>query len=158
MAHAPPPPPGRVEHPLGRLGRPIASILSPTDFPWPKNAYIKTPSTATWRGVTENHHRRKQLKTESRLEGEPLPELPPVAPPPSPTTPAPSPWWRGSSPPLDYGFVEVAWSKSLLFFIVLEPYELPYMIMAIFCNTYVVDLYSMIWSMRLEPILYEMYL
>ena len=27
------PPPGRVEHPLGRLGRPIASILLPTDFP-----------------------------------------------------------------------------------------------------------------------------
>ena len=43
-----------------------------------------------------------------------------------------SPWWGGSSPPLDYGFVVVAWCISLLFFIVLDPHELPIMIVDIF--------------------------
>jgi hypothetical protein len=37
-----------------------------------------------------------------------------------------------SSPPLDYGFEAVAICISLLFFIVLAPYELHNMIMAIF--------------------------
>jgi hypothetical protein len=45
-----------------------------------------------------------------------------------------SPWWRGSSPPLDYGFVAVSICISLLFFFVLAPYELHNMIMAIFVS------------------------
>ena len=48
-----------------------------------------------------------------RLEGETPPESSLVASPPSPTSSSTSPWWRGDSPPLDYGFVAVAWSISL---------------------------------------------
>jgi hypothetical protein len=41
---------------------------------------------------------------------------------------------KGGSPPLDYRFVAVAICISLLFFIVLAPYELHNMIMAIFVS------------------------
>jgi hypothetical protein len=61
-----------------------------------------------------------------------------------------SPWWGGSSPPLYYGFVEVAWCISLLIFIVLDPYELPIMIVDIFVILFVVDLFSMSWYLRFE--------
>jgi hypothetical protein len=54
---------------------------------------------------------------------------------PSPLMTLPSsPWWRGSIPPLDYGFVAVANCISIFFFIVLAPYELHNMIMAIFVS------------------------
>jgi hypothetical protein len=41
---------------------------------------------------------------------------------------------KRGSPPLDYGFVAVANYISLLFFIILVPYELQNMIMAIFVS------------------------
>jgi hypothetical protein len=53
--------------------------------------------------------------------------------------------------------VAVAWSISLIFFIDLVPYELPNMIMVIYVIPMWWIFYSMIWSMRLEPILCKMY-
>ena len=51
----------------------------------------------------------------------------------SPTTYPSTPWWRGSSPPLDYGFVEVTY-VSLLSHVLhyLVPCELPNIITVIY--------------------------
>jgi hypothetical protein len=63
--------------------------------------------------AAEKHETTKQRMNLRRLEGETLLEPSPIASPISPTLPTPLPWWRGSSPPLDYGFVTVAWFISL---------------------------------------------
>jgi hypothetical protein len=64
----------------------------------------------------EKYETTKQRLFQQRLEGETLPESPPVASLTSPTSPTPPPSWRGSDPPLDYGFVTVACSISLSFY------------------------------------------
>jgi hypothetical protein len=45
-------------------------------------------------------------------------ETPPEESPPYPTSSSSSPWSRGSSPSLEYGFVPVSWSISFMDFIV----------------------------------------
>jgi hypothetical protein len=84
-----------------------------------------------------------------------MPQSPLVASltsPTSPTSPTPPPWWKGNSPPLNYEFMEVACSISLLCYDVEMPYELANMIMAILCNSYVVDPIFIGRSMRCESL------
>jgi hypothetical protein len=85
--------------------------------------------------MAEKHKTTKQKLNLRRLEGETLPEPSPVASPTSPTSPTPPPWWRWSIPPLNYRFVVVAWSISLLCYVDYMPYELPNMIITILCNS-----------------------
>jgi hypothetical protein len=84
---------------------------------WPKNAYIKTPpplgdrdrgGKETWNTETE--------AVPANIGGGNAAGVALDASPPSPTSTPSSPLWRGSSPPLDYGFVAVACSISLLCF------------------------------------------
>jgi hypothetical protein len=83
---------------------------------WPKNDYIKTPPQRSREEAAEKHETQKQRLFKQRLEGETLLESPTVASPTSPTSPPSTPPWRGSSPPLDYGFVAISCSISLLCF------------------------------------------
>jgi hypothetical protein len=82
----------------------MSSVLISVWRAWPKYPYIKT-----LRDILERR-RRRNTKPWNRgwicedWRGETLPEPSLVAFPTSPTSPKPSPWWRGSSPPLDYGF------------------------------------------------------
>lgn len=111
---------GHATHLRSLLDCPIALILSPTDVFCPKNDYIYGPEEFSG----GEHHRKtetpKRRLLQRRLEGETPSGSPPEGSPPSPTSSSSSPWPRGSSPPLDYGFVAVAWSISLMFFIVLS--------------------------------------
>jgi hypothetical protein len=79
-----------------------------------KNVYIKPPEVFPWEsgGETWNHKNRGCSSEDWR--GKRYRSRPPVTFPTSPTSPTPPPWWRGSSPPLDYCFVAVACSISLL--------------------------------------------
>jgi len=74
---------------------------------------LKTPIKIVPRRSLEGapqKHRNTETETWScRLEGENSGGALPAWSPSSPTTSPPSPWWRGSSPPLDYGFVEVTY-------------------------------------------------
>jgi hypothetical protein len=88
------------------LGPLMPSVFAPDCSAWPKNSYIKTS-----RGSLKE---AEQSLFQQRLEGKTLPESLPVTSPTSPTSPIPPPWWRGSSPPLYYGFVALACSISLL--------------------------------------------
>jgi hypothetical protein len=63
--------------------------------------------------MAEKHETTKHRLYLLRLQRETLWEPSPVASPTSPTSPTPPPWRRGSTPPLDYGFVVVDWSLSL---------------------------------------------
>ena len=150
------PPPGRATPPLHLLVHHQPSIKGPRRSPWPKNPLYKGPRRVSWK--------RRRVYQKHRIQPEPATiggELSSIAaqgeistPPRSRTS---SPWWEGSSPPLDYGFVEVAWWISLLFFIVLDPHELPKMIVDIF----VIPLWwiSFLWVdiLDLNPLLFEMY-
>ena len=70
---------------------------------------IKIVPDALRKGAPQKD-RNHEIETWScRLEGENSGGALPGWSPPSPTTSPPSPWWRGSSPPLDYGFVEVTY-------------------------------------------------
>ena len=118
-----------------------------------KPSINKAPSRS--REQAERKHRNTETEAEpGRLEGETPPESSPVASPPSPTSSSASPWWRGSSPPLDYGFVAVAWSLSLS--LVLWLFRTIWAALHDYghiCNTYVVDLCFMRWYMRLQFLL-----
>jgi hypothetical protein len=54
------------------------------------------------------HRNTKQKLGRSKIGEENSSGVLPVWSPSPPTTQPSSPWWRGSSPPLDYGFVAVA--------------------------------------------------
>jgi hypothetical protein len=77
----------------------------------------KDPLRCSLEEVVEKDETTKQRLNLRRMEGETLPEPSPITSPTSPTSPTLPPWWRGSSPPLEYGFVAVAWSISLLCYI-----------------------------------------
>jgi hypothetical protein len=78
---------------------------------WPKSPIERPPPRRSLEKAAKKHETTKQRLYLQRLEGGTLSESPPVASPTSPTSPTPPAWW-GSSPPLDYGFVAVAWSLS----------------------------------------------
>ena len=90
------------------LGAPLPSIFPPPTPFWPKNAYKNYPPTFSGRGAAETQNTETETWS-CRLEGENSGGALPAWSPSSPTTSPPSPWWRGSSPPLDYGFVEVTY-------------------------------------------------
>jgi hypothetical protein len=113
---------------------PMPSIFVSLDASWPKTIYKKGPPYGSWKGALPKHRNTKHKPARSKIGGEISGGALPVWSPSLPTTLPSSPWWRGSSPPLDYGFVAVAICISLLFFIVLAPYELHNMIMAIFVS------------------------
>jgi hypothetical protein len=95
---------------------------------------IKGSRCGSRKGAPPKHRNVKQKPGRSKTGGENSGRALPVwSPSPLRTLPS-SPWWRGGSPPLDYRFVTVANCISLLFFIVLAPYELHNMIMAIFVS------------------------
>jgi hypothetical protein len=82
----------------------------------------------------EKHKRHETNLKTTGIGGDTLPELLLVAPS-TPSTPSPSTtWWRGSSSPLDYGFMEVNCIKLYLVLHRLESHELPIMIVTIFVS------------------------
>jgi hypothetical protein len=118
---------------------------------WPKTDYIKTPSVFLRRGGRETQNTERLFQR--RLEGETPPRSPPDTSPTSLTsTPSTTPW-RGSSLPLDYGFVAVACSIYLLCFNVKCHMSWPTWLWCILCNSYVMDLYFIRWSMRCDMLL-----
>ena len=93
-----------------------SSVRSCPSWSLTRSLYLETPIKRSpdaiseegekkhWnRGRTSKDWRGKLRRSHPRLIGSP----------PSPTSSSPSSWWRGSSTPLDYRFVEVAWSISL---------------------------------------------
>ena len=107
----------RATHACFLLERRLPSVLISDRRVWPKTDYIYDPRGVLAMEGGGNRETMKQSQNQRRLERETLPESSPIASPPSPTSSTPPPWWRGSSPPLDYGFVAVAWSTSLLYYV-----------------------------------------
>jgi hypothetical protein len=82
-----------------------------------------------------------------------LPKSPPVTSPTSLTSPTPTPWWRGSSPSLDYGLVAVSCSIYLYAMMFRCHMSCPTWLCHILCNYYVVDPYFIRWSMSCDTLL-----
>jgi hypothetical protein len=102
---------GRATLALLSLGRPFRLILLPTDFIWPKNINIyDLPRVPSRRGTKKHRNTITEVET-AKIGGETPPEPPSEGCTPSPTSSISLPWWRGSNPPLDYGFVAVSWSS-----------------------------------------------
>ena len=74
---------------------------------------IKIVPDALRKGAPQKHRNHETETWSCRLEGENSGGALPAWSPSSPTTSPPYPWWRGSSPPLDYGFVEVTYVSLL---------------------------------------------
>jgi hypothetical protein len=131
-------PRGQMPGPRGAYLFPlVASMLSIfvlLDASWPKTIYKKGPPCGLRKRAPPKHRNTKQKPGRSKIGGENSGGALPVWSPSLPMTLPSSPWWRGSSPPLDYGFVAVANYISLLLFIVLAPYKLHNIIMAIFIS------------------------
>jgi hypothetical protein len=102
-------------HVPGRVGPPFwhSELRCRRSFLHRLRFDLKTPIKIVPRRSLEGapqKHRNTETETWScRLEGENSGGALPAWSPSSPTTSPPSPWWRGSSPPLDYGFVEVTY-------------------------------------------------
>ena len=127
------------------LSRPSSTLTPRLDLKMPIK---RSPDAISERG--EREHRNTETEPEpAKIGGGNAAGAIPVGSPSSPTSPSPSPWWRGSSPPLDYGFVAVAWSLSLVpslfrtIWAALHDY-------GHICNSYVGDLCFMRWYLRLE--------
>jgi hypothetical protein len=99
---------------LGRMGLAHSHLVAPMllifvslDSSWPKTIYKKGPPMGRERAPPK-HRNMKQEPGRSKIEGgNSGGALRVCSPSPLMTLPS-SPWWRGSSPPLDYGFVVVA--------------------------------------------------
>jgi hypothetical protein len=125
----------------------MPSIFVSLDASWPKTIYKKGP----FAGRERERRRNTETRTEAReIEDwrEKLRRALPVWSPSPPTTLPLSPWWRGSSPPLDFGFVAVAICISL--FLVLHCFSAIWVAEHDYghlCITFVVDLsISNIWD------------
>jgi hypothetical protein len=116
-----------------RLVHPMSSAFISHWLSWPTNVYIKTPE-AFPRGGSGQTQNYETEAIPANIGGGNTTGIAPVASPTSPTSPTPPSWWRGSSPPLDYGFVAVACSISLLCYDVTWLWH-------ILCNFYVVNPY-----------------
>jgi hypothetical protein len=94
--------PGRATSTRLRLEPPMSSVFAWFCSSWPKTNYKKgpmgVPERRQWRN-TKNTKQGLLLVAGGRLEGEPMPELPPVTSSPSPMPPPWSPPWGGSSSP-----------------------------------------------------------
>ena len=105
---------------------------------------LKTPiKKVPWRFEKGAPHKHRNTKTEiksCRLEGENSGGALPGWSPSSPSTSPPSPWWRGSSPPLDYGFVEITYVSLLSWASLISTVWAAEHDYGHICNTYVVDL------------------
>ena len=102
---------------------------------------IKIAPEALRRGAPHKHRNHETEIRSCRLEGENSGGALPGWSPSSPTTSPPSPWWRRSSPPLDYGFVEVTYVSllswaSLISVVWAAEHDYGHL-----CNTFVVDLF-----------------
>ena len=110
---------------------------------------LKTPIKKVPRRSLEGApHKHRNTETEirsCRLEGENSGGALPAWSPSSPTTSPPSPWWRGSSPPLDYGFVEVTYVSLLSWASLISTVWAAEHDYGHRCNTFVVDLYELIY-------------
>ena len=106
---------------------------------------LKTPIKKVPRRSLEGApHKHRNTETEirsCRLEGENSGGALPAWSPSSPSTSPPSPWWRGSSPPLDYGFVEVTYVSLLSWASLISTVWAAEHDYGHLCNTFVVDLF-----------------
>jgi hypothetical protein len=92
---------------------PMSSVFPLDCSGWPKNPIYRSPKAFSQGGGGETwNHKIEAIPV--KIGGETLSESPLFACPTSPTSPTFPPWWRGSSLPLDYGFVAVACSIYLL--------------------------------------------
>jgi hypothetical protein len=66
---------------------------------------IKRPPCGSQKGAPPKHKNTKQERGRLKIGGEYSGRVLPMWSPSPLTTLPSSPWWRGSSPPLDYGFV-----------------------------------------------------
>jgi hypothetical protein len=110
--------PGRATHNCLGLEPPLPLIFVSRRSAWPKNTYIKTPSTITIRRRQRNtKHRNRGCSSKDwrgkRCRSHPRSLLYPLR-----CQHHHHRQWRGSSPPLDYGFVVVDCPISLIYFIV----------------------------------------
>jgi hypothetical protein len=111
---------------IGNFGS-MDSSWSKVDYIYPPPPLVRWGDGETWNtpNTTDCEDRREMLL-------EPLPVAPSTPLAPSPSTP----WWRGSSLPLDYGIAEVTCIKLPFMLCWLESHELPVMIVTIFVLPY----------------------
>ena len=102
---------------------------------------IKIVPDALRKGAPQKHRNHETETWSCRLEGENSGGALPGWSPSSPTTSPPSPWWRGSSPPLDYGFVEVTYVSLLSWASLISTVWAAEHDYGHLCNTFVVDLF-----------------
>ena len=102
---------------------------------------IKIVPRRSLEGAPQKHRNTETETWSCRLEGENSGGALPAWSPSSPTTSPPSPWWRGSSPPLDYGFVEVTYVSLLSWASLISTVWAAEHDYGHLCNTFVVDLF-----------------
>jgi len=106
---------------------------------------IKIVPDALRKGAPQKHRNTETEIRSCRLEGENSGGALPERSPPPPTTSPSTPWWRGSSPPLDYGFVEVTYVSLLSWASLISTVWAAEHDYGHLCNTFVVDLYELIY-------------
>jgi hypothetical protein len=99
---------GCATHARLSLGHPMASIFASRCSAWLKNTYVKNPHDDCDQEAAEKTQNTETEAVPAKIGGGNAARVAPDASPPSLTSTPSSPPWRGSSPPLDYGFVVVA--------------------------------------------------